>query len=73
MGAPSRGQVVWCTCIPRNLPARRTVQLDQFHGPVLLDAEAHLEKYRRLLGVVEAIALSPGKSRDLIHSIDQSL
>jgi hypothetical protein len=40
---------------------------------VLLDAEAHLEKYRRLLDVVEAIALSPAKSRDLIHSIDQNL
>ncbi|TQE31036.1 XRE family transcriptional regulator [Streptomyces ipomoeae] len=50
-----------------------TAQLDQFHGPVMLDAEALLEKYRRLLDVVEATALTPEKSRDLIHSIAQDL
>ncbi|MET8942290.1 Scr1 family TA system antitoxin-like transcriptional regulator [Streptomyces sp. NPDC004542] len=43
------------------------------HGPVLLDAEAHLEKYRRLLDAVERLALAPQKSRDLIHSIAQNL
>lgn len=55
------------------VPQLDTVQLDQFHGPVLLDAEAHLEKYRRLLDVVEGVALSPAKSRDLIHSIAKDL
>ncbi|MEV2218124.1 helix-turn-helix transcriptional regulator [Streptomyces sp. NPDC050997] len=50
-----------------------TAQLDQFHGPVLLDAEALLQKYQRLLDIVEATALSPEKSRDLIHSIAQKL
>lgn len=50
-----------------------TAQLDQFHGPVLLDAEALLDKYRNLLDVVEEIALSPAKSRDLIHAIAQNL
>jgi transcriptional regulator with XRE-family HTH domain len=50
-----------------------TAQLDQFHGPVLLDAEALLDKYRTLLDIVEAIALSPEKSRDLIHAIAQNL
>jgi hypothetical protein len=40
---------------------------------VLLDAEALLEKYRNLLDVVEDAALSPEKSRDLIHAIAQDL
>jgi transcriptional regulator with XRE-family HTH domain len=55
------------------VPQLDTAQLDQFHGPVLLDAEALLQKYRRLLDIVEATALSPEKSRDLIHTITQSL
>jgi hypothetical protein len=55
------------------VPQLDTAQLDQFHGPVLLDAEALLEKYRNLLDIVEAIALSPQKSRDLIHAIAQDL
>jgi transcriptional regulator with XRE-family HTH domain len=50
-----------------------TAQLDQFHGPVLLDAEALLDKYRNLLDVVEDIALDPAMSRDLIHAIAQNL
>lgn len=64
---PGSGQSINYLCGP--VPELDTVQLDQFHGPVLLDAEAHLEKYRRLLNVVEATALSPTKSRDLIRSI----
>ncbi|MEV0529828.1 helix-turn-helix transcriptional regulator [Streptomyces sp. NPDC050439] len=55
------------------VPRLDTAQLDQFHGPVLLDSEAHLEKYRRLLDVVEDTALGPEKSRDLIRSIAQDL
>jgi transcriptional regulator with XRE-family HTH domain len=55
------------------VPQLDTAQLDQFHGPVLLDAEALLEKYRTLLDIVEATALSPEKSRDLIHAITQDL
>ncbi|MGW0821998.1 helix-turn-helix domain-containing protein [Streptomyces sp. NPDC002845] len=55
------------------VPQLDTAQLDQFHGPVMLDAEALLEKYRRLLDIVEATALSPEKSRDLIQSIAQDL
>jgi transcriptional regulator with XRE-family HTH domain len=68
---PGSGQSINYLCGP--VPELDTVQLDQFHGPELLDAEAHLEKYRRLLDVVEATALSPEKSRDLIHSIAQNL
>jgi hypothetical protein len=55
------------------VPQLDTAQLDQFHGPVLLDAEALLDKYRNLLDVVEDIALSPAKSRDLIHAIAQTM
>ncbi|MEW2301376.1 helix-turn-helix transcriptional regulator [Streptomyces sp. NPDC006655] len=55
------------------VPQLDTAQLDQFHGPVMLDAEALLDKYRNLLDVVEATALSTAKSRDLIHSIAQNL
>ncbi|MFJ8107300.1 helix-turn-helix transcriptional regulator [Streptomyces sp. NPDC096132] len=55
------------------VPQLDTAQLDQFHGPVLLDAEAHLQKYRRLLDIVEGTALTPEKSLDLIHSIAQTI
>ncbi|MFF4834730.1 helix-turn-helix domain-containing protein [Streptomyces sp. NPDC001315] len=68
---PGSGQSINYLC--GAVPELDTVQLDQFHGPVLLDAQAHLEKYRRLLDVVETTALSPEKSRDLIHSIAQNL
>ncbi|MCT9082098.1 Scr1 family TA system antitoxin-like transcriptional regulator [Streptomyces fulvoviolaceus] len=68
---PGSGQSINYLCGP--VPELDTVQLDQFHGPVLLDAEAHLEKYRRLLDIVEATALAPVKSRDLIRSVAQNL
>ncbi|MBX9395032.1 helix-turn-helix transcriptional regulator [Streptomyces sp. TRM72054] len=55
------------------VPQLDTAQLDQFHGPVLLDAEALLGKYRNLLDIVEATALGPEKSRDLIHAIARNL
>ncbi|MFD5254763.1 helix-turn-helix transcriptional regulator [Streptomyces bobili] len=55
------------------VPQLDTAQLDQFHGPLLLDAEAHLQKYRNLLDIVEITALSAEKSRDLIHAVAQSL
>ncbi|MFD7135714.1 helix-turn-helix transcriptional regulator [Streptomyces sp. NPDC059894] len=68
---PGSGQTI--NYLRGPVPELDTVQLDQFHGPVLLDSEAHLEKYRRLLDVVEGLALSPSKSRDLIRSIAQKL
>lgn len=55
------------------VPHLDTVNLDQSHGPVFLDAEAQLEKYRVLLSRMEAIALAPGASRDFIHNIAQNL
>ncbi|MGW6011372.1 Scr1 family TA system antitoxin-like transcriptional regulator [Streptomyces sp. NPDC055210] len=68
---PGSGQSINYMCGP--VPQLDTASLDQFHGPVLLDAEALLEKYRNLLDVVESVALSPEKSRDLIHAIAQDL
>lgn len=50
-----------------------TVHLDQSHGSALIDAEAQLDKYRVLLERMEATALTPNASRDLIHAIVQDL
>ncbi|MEU9762531.1 helix-turn-helix transcriptional regulator [Streptomyces sp. NPDC047985] len=50
-----------------------TVQLDQAHGMALLDAEAHLHKYRQVLDRLESLALSAAESRDLVDTIAQSL
>ncbi|WP_149179849.1 helix-turn-helix transcriptional regulator [Streptomyces sp. TRM49041] len=55
------------------VPQLDTVQLDQSHGPVLLDAEAQLQKYRLLLERMEAVALDPEKSRDHMHQIARQL
>ncbi|GAA1914809.1 helix-turn-helix transcriptional regulator [Streptomyces sodiiphilus] len=50
-----------------------TVQLDQSHGTLLLDAEAQLAKYRLLLDRMEATALPPEESRDFILSLIREL
>ncbi|MEU9962174.1 helix-turn-helix transcriptional regulator [Streptomyces sp. NPDC050982] len=50
-----------------------TVYLDQSHGLAFLDADAQLHKYRTLFDRVEAIALSPEKTRDLIHHVMREL
>ncbi|MFD7707743.1 helix-turn-helix transcriptional regulator [Streptomyces sp. NPDC059785] len=55
------------------VPQLDTAQLDQFHAPVQLDAEALLDKYRLLLDTVEGIALAPEKSRALINTITREL
>ncbi|MDQ1009875.1 transcriptional regulator with XRE-family HTH domain [Streptomyces sp. V4I23] len=55
------------------VPQLDTVHLDQSHGPVLLDAEAQLTRYRTLLDRMEAVARPPEASRDFIHSIVQEL
>ncbi|MGW3563966.1 helix-turn-helix domain-containing protein [Streptomyces sp. NPDC000941] len=68
---PGSGQSVCYACGP--VPQLDTVQLDQSHGSVLLDAEAQLVKYRTLLDRMEAAALKPNKSRDFIHEIARSL
>ncbi|MFJ8001406.1 DUF5753 domain-containing protein [Streptomyces sp. NPDC096310] len=68
---PGSGQSVAYAVGP--VPQLDTVHLDQSHGSVLLDARAQLQKYRTLLGRMEAVALNPAKSRDFIHSIAQQL
>ncbi|MFE3599540.1 helix-turn-helix domain-containing protein [Streptomyces sp. NPDC059142] len=68
---PGSGQSVAYAVGP--VPQLDTVHLDQSHGSVLLDAEAQLQKYRTLLGRMEAVALGPARSRDFIHSIAQQL
>jgi transcriptional regulator with XRE-family HTH domain len=50
-----------------------TVEIDTDHGCEFLDAEAQLLKYRTVIDRLEASTLKPSKSRDLIHSIAQSL
>ncbi|MFI2777769.1 helix-turn-helix domain-containing protein [Streptomyces sp. ALB3] len=50
-----------------------SVNLDQSHGPVFLDAEEQLQKYRVLLSRIEAIALPPMDSRDFISAIARNL
>jgi transcriptional regulator with XRE-family HTH domain len=50
-----------------------TVQLDTDHGSEFLDALPQLARYRDVLNRMEACALEPGRSRDMIHRIAQSL
>ncbi|KUN80203.1 helix-turn-helix domain-containing protein [Streptomyces griseoruber] len=50
-----------------------TVHLDQSHGIAFLDAEAQLHKYRTLFTRIEAVALSPEKTRDLIQHVMREL
>ncbi|MFE7616463.1 helix-turn-helix transcriptional regulator [Streptomyces sp. NPDC057496] len=70
-GYPGAGQPVYYVHGP--VPQLDTVQLDQAHGIVLLDAEAQLHKYRRVLSRLESLALGVSESRDLIHNIAQNL
>ncbi|WP_342746935.1 Scr1 family TA system antitoxin-like transcriptional regulator [Streptomyces aidingensis] len=53
--------------------AHGTVQLDQSHGTVFIDAEAQLRKYRALLDRMEQVALSPERSRAFISDVADDL
>ncbi|WP_240139264.1 helix-turn-helix domain-containing protein [Streptomyces sp. MUM 178J] len=66
-GYPGAGQHIYYVHGPA--PRLDTVQLDQSHGITLLDAEAQLDKYRRVLERLENLALPPAASRDFIHTI----
>jgi transcriptional regulator with XRE-family HTH domain len=68
---PGSGQSFYYSTGP--VPQLDTVHLDQSHGPVFLDSEAQLDKYRVLLDRMEAGALPPVESRDFIHKIAQDL
>ncbi|GAA3370725.1 helix-turn-helix transcriptional regulator [Streptomyces sannanensis] len=64
---PASGQPITYASGP--VPQLDTVVLDTDHGCEFLDAEAQLARYRSVLDRMEARALSPEKSRDLIHRI----
>ncbi|MFF4500056.1 helix-turn-helix domain-containing protein [Streptomyces sp. NPDC001401] len=55
------------------VPQLDTVNLDQSHGPVFLDTEAQLSKYRVTLDRLEAAALTPEESQRFIHTILKDL
>ncbi|MER6999099.1 helix-turn-helix transcriptional regulator [Streptomyces sp. NPDC000410] len=70
-GYPGSGQPIYYVHGP--VPQLDTVQLDQSHGIALLDAEAQLDKYRRILDRLEHLALTPAASSDFIHTIAKHL
>lgn len=51
------------------VPALDTVGVDTAHGSELVDAAGQLEKYRPVLDRMEAVALDPVRSLDLVHRI----
>ncbi|WP_405907847.1 helix-turn-helix transcriptional regulator [Streptomyces sp. NBC_00828] len=68
---PGSGQSIYYAHGP--VPELDTVHLDQSHGLTFLDAEAQLHKYRILFERVEAVALDPDKTRDLISNVIHDL
>ncbi|MGW1589622.1 helix-turn-helix domain-containing protein [Streptomyces sp. NPDC002386] len=55
------------------VPRLDTVVRDGPSGPVFLDAEAQLKRYRTLFRRVEAVSLDPHRSRDFIHRLAKEL
>ncbi|MEW2283844.1 helix-turn-helix transcriptional regulator [Streptomyces sp. NPDC047841] len=55
------------------VPRLDTVVRDGPGGPVFIDAEAQLSRYRTLFRRVEAASLDPGRSRDFIHRLAKEL
>jgi transcriptional regulator with XRE-family HTH domain len=68
---PSSGQSITYASGP--VAQLDTVVLDTDHGCEFLDAEAQLERYRSVLDRMEARALPPEKSRDVIRRIAQEV
>jgi len=68
---PGSGQSIYYAEGP--VPQLDTVNLDQSHGPVFLDAEAQLNKYRVLLDRMDASALTPEESQNFIRDIIKDL
>ncbi|MGW4733960.1 helix-turn-helix domain-containing protein [Streptomyces shenzhenensis] len=56
-----------------SLPKLDTVVRDGPNGPVFIDAEAQLARYRTLFRKVEAVSLDPDRSRDFIHRLAKEL
>ncbi|MEU6771153.1 helix-turn-helix transcriptional regulator [Streptomyces sp. NPDC046759] len=55
------------------VPKLDTVVRDGPNGPVYIDAEAQLSRYRTLFRRVEAVSLEPQGSRDFIHRLAKEL
>jgi transcriptional regulator with XRE-family HTH domain len=55
------------------VPKLDTVVRDGPGGPVFIDAEAQLSRYRKLFRRVEAVSLEPARSRDFIHRLAKEL
>ncbi|MFE8942827.1 helix-turn-helix transcriptional regulator [Streptomyces sp. NPDC007856] len=55
------------------VPKLDTVVRDGPNGPVYIDAEAQLNRYRTLFRRVEAVSLDPSGSRDFIHRLAKEL
>ncbi|MBC9728111.1 Scr1 family TA system antitoxin-like transcriptional regulator [Streptomyces sp. TRM68367] len=68
---PGSGQSIYYAYGP--VPQLDTVQLDQSHGVAFLDAEAQLHKYRTLFERIDAVALRPEKTQDLVHHLMHKL
>ncbi|MFJ9380596.1 Scr1 family TA system antitoxin-like transcriptional regulator [Streptomyces sp. NPDC101455] len=56
-----------------SVPALDTVEVDTAHGSELIDGAGRLEMYRLVLDRMEAVALEPAPSLDLIHRITQDI
>ncbi|MEV6736082.1 DUF5753 domain-containing protein [Streptomyces sp. NPDC051104] len=56
-----------------SVPKLDTVVRDGPNGPVFIDAEAQLSRYRTLFRRVEAASLEPERSRDFIHRMAKEL
>ncbi|MGR8009785.1 DUF5753 domain-containing protein [Streptomyces hypolithicus] len=68
---PGSGQSIYYAHGP--VPQLDTVPLDQSHGLAFLDAENQLQNYRTLFTLIEAAAVSPAVTRDMIHNIGRHL
>ncbi|GAB1337526.1 transcriptional regulator WhiJ [Streptomyces sp. E-15] len=55
------------------VPKLDTIVRDGPGGPVFIDAEAQLTRYRTLFRRVEAVSLDPDRSRDFIHRLTKEL
>ncbi|MBB5938325.1 helix-turn-helix domain-containing protein [Streptomyces zagrosensis] len=68
---PGSGQTIFYAHGP--VAQLDTVQLDESHGALFVDAPTQLDKYRDVLDGLEALALGPAESRTFIRDIAQSL
>ncbi|MEU7268768.1 Scr1 family TA system antitoxin-like transcriptional regulator [Streptomyces asiaticus] len=68
---PSSGQAIVHLSGP--VPHLDTVELDTDHGSEFLDTQPQLTRYRSTLDRMEALALEPTASRDMVHHVTQGI